>query len=57
MLRLFGDRTSLLAALASHWADGQLQLPSGSAAQTWPSAAQRGQWARTFSTHSSSRKP
>ena len=36
MLRLFGDRTSLLAALTSHWADGQLQLPSGSAAQTPP---------------------
>jgi len=57
MLRLFGDRTSLLAALASHWADGQLLMPSAPAAQTWPSAAQGGQRALTFSTHSSSRKP
>lgn len=27
MLRIRGDRSSLLAALAAHWADQQLQLP------------------------------
>lgn len=27
MLRLHGDRNSLLAALAAHWADQQLQIP------------------------------
>ena len=28
MLRIHGDRDSLLAALAAHWADQQLQIPS-----------------------------
>ncbi len=28
MLRIRGDRTSLLAALAAHWADQQLDLPT-----------------------------
>jgi hypothetical protein len=28
MLRIRGDRSSLLAALAAHWADQQLQLPA-----------------------------
>jgi hypothetical protein len=28
MLRLHGDRDSLLAALTAHWADQQLQIPS-----------------------------
>ena len=27
MLRIHGDRHSLLAALAAHWADQQLQIP------------------------------
>jgi hypothetical protein len=27
MLRIHGDRNSLLAALAAHWADQQLQIP------------------------------
>ena len=27
MLRIHGDRISLLAALTAHWADQQLQLP------------------------------
>lgn len=27
MLRIHGNRDSLLAALAAHWADQQLQLP------------------------------
>jgi hypothetical protein len=27
MLRIHGDRNSLLAALTGHWADQQLQLP------------------------------
>ena len=27
MLRIHGDRNSLLAALTAHWADQQLQLP------------------------------
>ena len=27
MLRIHGDRDSLLAALAAHWADQQLQIP------------------------------
>jgi hypothetical protein len=27
MLRIYGDRTSLLAALVAHWADHQLQIP------------------------------
>jgi hypothetical protein len=27
MLRIHGDRVSLLAALAAHWADQQLQIP------------------------------
>jgi hypothetical protein len=30
MLRIRGDRTSLLAALACHWADRQLQIPPAS---------------------------
>jgi hypothetical protein len=28
MLRIHGDRVSLLAALAAHWADQQLQIPT-----------------------------
>jgi hypothetical protein len=28
MLRIHGDRDSLLAALAAHWADQQLQIPA-----------------------------
>jgi hypothetical protein len=28
MLRIHGDRDSLLAALTAHWADQQLQIPS-----------------------------
>ncbi|MCS5691008.1 hypothetical protein NZK33_03300 [Cyanobium sp. FGCU-6] len=28
MLRIHGDRSSLLAALAAHWADQQLQIPA-----------------------------
>ncbi|MGB5134304.1 MAG: hypothetical protein WBN89_03930 [Prochlorococcaceae cyanobacterium] len=28
MLRIHGDRASLLAALAAHWADQQLQIPT-----------------------------
>lgn len=28
MLRIYGDRASLLAALTAHWADQQLQLPA-----------------------------
>ena len=28
MLRIHGDRGSLLAALAAHWADQQLQIPA-----------------------------
>jgi hypothetical protein len=28
MLRIQGDRDSLLAALTAHWADQQLQIPS-----------------------------
>ena len=31
MLRLFGDRQSLLEALMQDWAEAQLQLPSASA--------------------------
>jgi hypothetical protein len=27
MLRIHGDRNSLLAALTAHWADQQLQIP------------------------------
>jgi hypothetical protein len=27
MLRIHGDRDSLLAALAAHWVDQQLQIP------------------------------
>jgi hypothetical protein len=27
MLRIHGDRDSLLAALTAHWADQQLQIP------------------------------
>ncbi len=27
MLRIHGDRTSLLAALTAHWAEQQLQIP------------------------------
>jgi hypothetical protein len=27
MLRIHGDRSSLLAALAAHWAEQQLQIP------------------------------
>ena len=27
MLRIHGDRNSLLAALTAHWADQQLQVP------------------------------
>jgi hypothetical protein len=27
MLRIHGDRFSLLAALTAHWADQQLQIP------------------------------
>jgi hypothetical protein len=27
MLRIHGDRSSLLAALTAHWADQQLQIP------------------------------
>ena len=27
MLRIHGDRNSLLVALAAHWADQQLQIP------------------------------
>ncbi|WP_411870251.1 hypothetical protein [Vulcanococcus limneticus] len=27
MLRIHGNRDSLLAALAAHWADQQLQIP------------------------------
>jgi hypothetical protein len=27
MLRIHGDRASLLAALTAHWADQQLQIP------------------------------
>ena len=27
MLRIHGDRNSLLAALAAHWVDQQLQIP------------------------------
>ena len=27
MLRIHGDRISLLAALTAHWADQQLQIP------------------------------
>jgi hypothetical protein len=27
MLRIHGDRDSLLSALAAHWADQQLQIP------------------------------
>ncbi len=27
MLRIHGDRNSLLAALAAHWLDQQLQIP------------------------------
>jgi hypothetical protein len=27
MLRIHGDRDSLLAALAAHWAEQQLQIP------------------------------
>ena len=30
MLRLFGDRQSLLEALMQDWAEAQLQLPSAS---------------------------
>ena len=28
MLRIHGDRNSLLAALAAHWVDQQLQIPT-----------------------------
>jgi hypothetical protein len=28
MLRIHGDRCSLLAALAAHWSDQQLQIPT-----------------------------
>ncbi|WP_185466403.1 MULTISPECIES: hypothetical protein [unclassified Synechococcus] len=28
MLRIHGNRDSLLAALAAHWADQQLQIPT-----------------------------
>ncbi|MEB3297137.1 MAG: hypothetical protein VKL23_06340 [Cyanobacteriota bacterium] len=28
MLRIHGDRYSLLVALAAHWADQQLQIPT-----------------------------
>ncbi|MCP9815131.1 hypothetical protein KBY76_00425 [Synechococcus sp. GreenBA-s] len=28
MLRIHGDRLSLLAALTAHWADQQLQIPT-----------------------------
>jgi hypothetical protein len=28
MLRIHGDTSSLLAALAAHWADQQLQIPA-----------------------------
>lgn len=30
MLRVHGDRRSLLAALIAHWSEQQLQLPAGS---------------------------
>jgi len=51
MLRIHGDRLSLLAALAAHWADQQLQLPAAprSTGRGGPeagisSSARRGSW-------------
>ncbi|WP_216904765.1 hypothetical protein [Synechococcus sp. CCY 9618] len=41
MLRIRGDRTSLLAALAAHWADQQLNLPQTSPRTPFSPAPQR----------------
>jgi len=35
MLRIHGDRNSLLAALTAHWAEQQLQIPQA----LWPVVA------------------
>jgi len=42
MLRIHGDRHSLLAALAAHWADQQLQIP----AALKPEVRPIGRWPR-----------
>ena len=36
MLRIHGDRNSLLVALAVHWADHQLQIPAALKPQVRP---------------------
>ena len=36
MLRIYGDRASLLAALAAHWADQQLQIPTAPKPEVQP---------------------
>jgi hypothetical protein len=41
MLRIHGDRLSLLAALAAHWADQQVQLPAA-ARSTNPGSSEAG---------------
>jgi hypothetical protein len=41
MLRIHGDRLSLLAALAAHWADQQLNLPAASRS-TAPASSEAG---------------
>ena len=35
MLRIHGDRDSLLAALTAHWADQQLQITQPRCGQRW----------------------
>jgi hypothetical protein len=42
MLRIHGDRNSLLAALTAHWAEQQLQIPQ----QLRPVVAPISRWTR-----------